>query len=150
MVSPRPFLSYPPFGAGETSGTEVGPFKAVEEALLAESSTDHDLPRVYAWYALSGSLGSAQVLLAFGALVDLMGRLVVKGKATGGTAFLAAKPGGQPAVICNAYRGCFLIYAVVGALNATLAISMRQGDEHEQQDWTMIPAEDSLLPNEVT
>ena len=133
-----------------TSGTEVGPFKAVEEALLAEVSTDHNLPRIYAWYSLSGSLGSAIGLFAFGALVDLMEKMPVKGKTEGGTASLPAKPRGQPAVICNAYRGCFRIYVLAGALTATLAISMRQGAEHGQQDQTVVPTLNSLLPNEVT
>jgi len=133
-----------------TSGTEVGPFKAVEEALLAEVSTDHDLPRIYAWYTLSGSLGSAIGLFAFGALVDRMERLPVEGKMIGGTAVLAAKPGGQPAVSCNAYRVCFLIYAVVGAFNAILASSIRQGAEHGQQERTHAQTVDSPLPSEVT
>ncbi|KAH9830690.1 MFS general substrate transporter [Teratosphaeria destructans] len=41
------------------SGNEIGPFRAVEESVIAHLTDKHDRPSTFAWYALTGQSGSA-------------------------------------------------------------------------------------------
>ena len=80
------------------SGQEVGPFLPIEQALLAQRTTDANRTRVFAWYTLTGTLATALGALAGGALMRTLGRAMAP---------------------VEAYRAGVLLYA---ALGATLAV----------------------------
>jgi MFS family permease len=54
-------------GVLSPTGGEVGPFLAVEQAALAETTSDASRTRVFAWYHLTGSFATALGSLAAGA-----------------------------------------------------------------------------------
>jgi MFS family permease len=87
-------------GVISPSGNEVGPFLAVEQAALAQTVTDRDRTRVFAWFNLVGSFATAS-----GALV-------------GGLLAGALIAGGLGPV--SAYRDVILGYVVVALLLAAL------------------------------
>lgn len=82
------------------AGNEVGPFLAIEQAALAQAVPADDRTRVFAWYALAGSLATALGSLAGG---WLSGSLQARGWAP-----LAAN------------RAVVLGYAALGALLVAL------------------------------
>jgi MFS family permease len=53
-------------GVLSPSGGEVGPFLAVEQAALAETTHDADRTRIFAWYQLTGAFATALGALAAG------------------------------------------------------------------------------------
>jgi len=83
-------------GIVSPAGNEVGPFLAVEQAALSQSIPDAARTRVFAWYALAGSLATA--------LGSLVGGALAEGLQRRGMAPLAA------------YRSVALGYAGLGAL----------------------------------
>ncbi|MEO5964541.1 MAG: MFS transporter [Candidatus Limnocylindrales bacterium] len=87
-------------GVISPSGNEVGPFLAVEQASLAETVTDHERTRVFAWFNLVGSFATASGALIGGAFA----------------AILIASGVGAVA----AYRDVVLGYAVIALLLAAL------------------------------
>ncbi|KAK9318995.1 major facilitator superfamily domain-containing protein [Lipomyces orientalis] len=52
------------------SGKEVGPFRAIEEAIVAHCTTSTLRTDIYAWYALLGRVGMALGTMFCGTLVD--------------------------------------------------------------------------------
>jgi MFS family permease len=60
-------------GVISPGGNEVGPFLAIEQAALSQVVSDARRTRVFAWYALNGSLMSALGALAGGGLGRLLG-----------------------------------------------------------------------------
>src|SRR5215203_5790704 len=87
-------------GVISPSGNEVGPFLAVEQASLAETTPDRDRTRVLAWWNLVASLATALGALAGGAIAQVL---------------LSA---GWSAA--DAYRGVIVGYALVGLALAGL------------------------------
>jgi MFS family permease len=81
-------------GVISVSGGEVGPFRAVEEASLSHILPDRERTRIFAWYALAGSLAGALGALTAGLLVTAL-------EAAGRTTL-------------DAYRGVVVVYALVG------------------------------------
>lgn len=61
------------FGVVSSSGDDTGPFKAVEESMLAHLSSPEDLPDLFAWHGIIGTIGSALGTLSSGWLVELDG-----------------------------------------------------------------------------
>lgn len=49
-----------------TSGNEIGPFRAIEESIVAHLTSAENRSDVYAWYSLSGNAGAALGLLTCG------------------------------------------------------------------------------------
>jgi len=60
------------FGVISPSGNEVGPFLAVEQSSLAQTTPDTRRTAVFAWYNLCGQLAGAIGALAAGGLVQLL------------------------------------------------------------------------------
>lgn len=56
-------------GVISVSGGEVGPFMAVEQASLSHLLPDRERTRIFGWYSLAGSFGTALGALAAGAVV---------------------------------------------------------------------------------
>ncbi len=83
-------------GVISPSGTEVGPFLAVEQAAISQHVTGPARTTLFAWYNLAGSAATALGALAAG--------WSVRWSMGNGTADLVA------------YRGVFMAYAAVGLL----------------------------------
>jgi MFS family permease len=81
-------------GVISVSGGEVGPFLAVEQASLSHILPDRERTRIFAWYALAGSVAGALGALSAGLLVTAL-------EAAGRTTL-------------DAYRGVVVVYALVG------------------------------------
>jgi predicted MFS family arabinose efflux permease len=87
-------------GVISPSGNEVGPFLAVEQASLAQTTDDRERTRVLAWWNLAASFSTAAGALAGGAVA---GALI-------GAGFADA----------DAYRDVILLYAILGLVLAAL------------------------------
>ncbi|MEK7469984.1 MAG: MFS transporter [Planctomycetota bacterium] len=96
-------------GVISPSGSEVGPFIAVEQASLAEVSLEADRTAILSWYNLTGSVGTALGSLAAG--------LAVK--------FLEAS--GLPAA--EAYRSIVVAYGACGVVLGLLFLLLRRNVE---------------------
>jgi MFS family permease len=87
-------------GVLSPSGNEVGPFLAIEQAALAQTVTDEQRTRVFAWYHLAGALATAAGSLVCGAMVEA---LQVRGVGP-----------------LTSYRAVLVAYAAAGLLLAAL------------------------------
>lgn len=98
-------------GVISPTGNEVGPFLAVEQAALSETTPDRRRTPVFAWYNLAGYVATALGALAAGTV----GQVLIGG-------------GAAPA---DAYRVVVVAYAVIGLLMAI--VFWRVGDGVEAQ-----------------
>jgi MFS family permease len=89
-------------GVISPSGSEVGPFLAIEQAGLAQTTPDRQRTSIFAWYNLLGSLATAAGALA-----------------AGGLAQAVAGWSGEAVV---GYRTVLVIYALLGVLLGLLFI----------------------------
>lgn len=87
-------------GVISPGGNEVGPFLAVEQAALAQTTADRQRTRVFAWYNLAGSFATAAGALAGGVLATSL--------ETAGFAEI------------DAYRSVIVGYALVGVAIAVI------------------------------
>lgn len=94
-------------GVISVSGNEIGPFRAVEESVLAGLVGEDGRSDVFAWYVVVGTLGSAAGLLGAGQLVE------------------GLKKGGWTEL--QAYRAVFCLYGAVGVVKGvvTMLLSTR-------------------------
>ncbi len=83
-------------GTISPSGNEVGPFLAIEQAALPQTTTDKQRTQVFAWYALLGSVATGLGSLA------------------GGVVAQALQNAGQTPI--NSYRAVIVGYALLGGL----------------------------------
>lgn len=83
-------------GVISPSGNEVGPFLAIEQAALPQTTTDQQRTQVFAWYSLAGSIMTG--------LGSLMGGMLATTLQAGGASPL------------DSYRAVILGYALIGAL----------------------------------
>lgn len=87
-------------GVISPSGSEIGPFRAVEESTLAHLSTAKTRPEIFAWYVVVGTFGTASGTLICGFVME------------------ALQSGGYGKV--DSYRITFWAYAVIGLLKAAI------------------------------
>lgn len=87
-------------GVISVSGNEIGPFRAVEESVLAGLVGEHGRSDVFAWYVVVGTLGSAAGLVGAGWLVE---GLKARGWAE-----------------ADAFRAIFWMYAATGVVKAVI------------------------------
>lgn len=83
-------------GTISPTGSEVGPFLSIEQAILPQTISDKDRTKVFAWYNLVGSFASAIGSLYGGAFASLL------------------QKSGSNAI--NSYRAVVVGYAVLGIL----------------------------------
>ncbi|KAG5358350.1 putative membrane protein [Yarrowia sp. B02] len=57
-------------GVISPSGDETGPFKSIEESVVAHLTPTKELSDIYAWYGLFGTVGSAVGSVSAGLLID--------------------------------------------------------------------------------
>jgi predicted MFS family arabinose efflux permease len=93
------------FGVISPSGSEIGPFRAVEESMIAHLTVLETRTEVMSWYVVLPAVGTSLGLLACGNFIT----------------FLTDVRGWD---ISNAYHACFWIYTLCGVLNMALAMIM--------------------------
>lgn len=97
------------FGVVSPSGGEIGPFKAVEESILAGLVNKEDRPHLFGWYVVIGSLSASLATFLGGwmnKVVDVDGN--------------ASESGGLMAY----YRWVFVVYAVLGLIKLLLSLAL--------------------------
>lgn len=85
------------------SGNEIGPFRAVEESVIAHLTDAPHRPSVFAWYTLIGTLGTALGLFTCGWV----------------TTWLVERKGWE---VVETYHLVFFIYAAIGGLKLVLTL----------------------------
>ncbi|KAI3541691.1 major facilitator superfamily transporter [Colletotrichum abscissum] len=98
------------FGVISPSGNEIGPFRAVEESILAQLTQKERRSDIFAWYTLFGSAGAALGTLTCGWVVQ-------------------ALEDNESWTQNEAYRVVFLIYAAIGLLKLLLIFALTSGVE---------------------
>ncbi|KAK3898472.1 major facilitator superfamily domain-containing protein [Staphylotrichum tortipilum] len=93
-------------GVISATGGDFGPFRAVEESIVAELTDGGSRADVLVWYVTVASLGSA-------AGTDLSGRIVEGLTGRGWT-------------LVESYHGCFWLYAVMGGVNVVCALMLSE------------------------
>ncbi|KAK0712580.1 major facilitator superfamily MFS1 [Lasiosphaeria miniovina] len=88
-------------GVISPSGNEIGPFRAIEESVLAQLTAKDQRSDIFAWYTLFGTAGAALGTLTCGWAVQLL-----EDKAHWSTS--------------SAHRAVFVIYAVLGIVKLGL------------------------------
>ncbi|GKT58002.1 major facilitator superfamily transporter [Colletotrichum tofieldiae] len=97
-------------GVISPSGNEIGPFRAVEESILAQLTVRDKRSDIFAWYTLFGTAGAALGTLTCGWVVQVL-------------------ENNEAWTHNEAYRVVFLIYAGLGALKLMLNLSLTSGVE---------------------
>ncbi|OHW94991.1 major facilitator superfamily transporter [Colletotrichum incanum] len=97
-------------GVISPSGNEIGPFRAVEESILAQLTVRDKRSDIFAWYTLFGTAGAALGTLTCGWVVQVL-------------------ENNEAWTHDEAYRVVFLIYAGLGALKLMLILSLTSGVE---------------------
>ncbi|CAM1502759.1 Fc.00g075350.m01.CDS01 [Cosmosporella sp. VM-42] len=100
------------FGVISPSGNEIGPFRAIEESIVAQLTLSASRSDIYAWYSLVGAAGTAFGAMGCGWTVH----------------FLTENFGWN---LPDAYRGIFYGYSALGALKLMLVLSLSHAVEAE-------------------
>ncbi|MCJ1397466.1 hypothetical protein MMC11_000659 [Xylographa trunciseda] len=122
------------FGVISPSGNEIGPFRAIEESILAQLAPFATRGDVYAWYNLIGTLGQALGNICCGWFLQIL-----QNRADGD--------------IVQSYRTVFFAYAGLGLLKLLLTLALSGDCELEKAkspvDCLEQPTETSrLLPGD--
>lgn len=98
------------FGVISPSGNEIGPFRAVEESILAQLTERENRSDIFAWYTLFGTAGAALGTLTCGWVVQTL-------------------ENSESWTQNEAYRVVFLLYAALGILKLILIFGLTSGVE---------------------
>ena len=112
------FLFAAIFGVISPSGNEIGPFRAVEEGMIASLSSEQDLSDIFAGHIVAGTLG-----VSFGTFIA--GKIIlVLQELSGWTEH-------------KAFRGVFALYAIIGIAKAIVATQLSNASEvtHRKAEW---------------
>ncbi|OWP04003.1 hypothetical protein B2J93_682 [Marssonina coronariae] len=101
-------------GVISPSGNEIGPFRAIEESIIAHLTPVANRGDVYAWYSLIAATGTALGLMTTGWVLTYMVE-DLKWEAT------------------QAYRAVFSVYAVLGLLKLLLTLALSRAVELEEK-----------------
>lgn len=105
------------------SGNEIGPFRAIEESVVAHLTASSNRSDIYAWYNLIATAG-----VAFGMMT------------CGWTVHHFTTDSNWP--IVDAYRFVFMGYAAMGALKLAIILFLSREIEIEKPKQTSPPAEE--------
>ncbi|KAK3671989.1 hypothetical protein LTR78_008164 [Recurvomyces mirabilis] len=95
------------------SGNEIGPFRAIEESVVAHLTPAEHRSTTFAWYTLVGTAGSALGLLSCGWI----------------TTVLTTRKDWK---VVDAYRGAFFVYAAIGLAKLVLSLFLSSQCELEK------------------
>ncbi|KAL7938343.1 major facilitator superfamily domain-containing protein [Trichoderma chlorosporum] len=102
------------FGVISPSGNEIGPFRAIEESVVAHLTEPAARSDVYAWYSLLGTAGTAFGLMAGGWTVQYVSTILHW-------------------ELLDAYRFVFYGYAVAGLIKLFLAFLLSSAVEADEK-----------------
>ncbi|SPO32458.1 related to MFS transporter [Ustilago trichophora] len=127
------------FGVISPSGNEIGPFRAVEESILAELVEKQNRPSLFGWYVVTGSLAASLATWLGGWLNG-----IVKHDEHGG--------------LMGYYRCVFVVYAVLGLVKLMLSFALSRRCERPPRPTSELAAtsrteadeRDPLLPRSTS
>ncbi|KAL6830178.1 major facilitator superfamily domain-containing protein [Trichoderma camerunense] len=102
------------FGVISPSGNEIGPFRAIEESVVAHLTEPASRSDVYAWYSLLGTAGTAFGLMTGGWAVQYVSTVLHW-------------------ELIDAYRFIFYGYAVAGLVKLSLALLLSSAVEADEK-----------------
>ncbi|KAH6894669.1 major facilitator superfamily domain-containing protein [Thelonectria olida] len=114
-------------GVISPSGNEIGPFRAVEESIVAHLTTPSNRSDIYAWYSLVGAAGTAFGVMTCGWVVQHL---------TDGLGWQIEK----------AYRVVFLAYAALGLVKFLLTLCLSSAVEAEKKPQKPIQGDAESAP----
>ena len=97
-----------------SSGNEIGPFRAVEESILAQLTDKEKRTDVFAWYTLFGTLGAALGTLTCGLVVQALQKV-------------------ESWTTTMAYRVIFASYGILGLAKLVLSLMLSPAVEHSPE-----------------
>jgi MFS family permease len=109
-----------------SSGNEIGPFRAIEESTLAQLTPAAKRGDIYAWYSLIGTAGAAGGMVTSGWLIHYMKVQLEWDN-------------------IKTYRAVFWAYACVGLVKFALAMSLSKAVEAEKRAVPIADAETAPL-----
>lgn len=114
-------------GVISPSGNEIGPFRAVEESVLAQLTAKESRSDIFAWYTLFGTAGAAMGTFSCGWLVQLL-------------------QGIDSWTTRGAYRVVFMIYAAIGLVKLLLVLTLSPAVEisHQETQYQGVPLESDM------
>ncbi|KAF3068685.1 putative membrane protein [Trichoderma lentiforme] len=115
------------FGVISPSGNEIGPFRAIEESVVAHLTEPASRSDVYAWYSLLGTAGTAFGLMTGGWAVQYVSTVLHW-------------------ELIDAYRFIFYGYAVAGLVKLFLALLLSSAVEADEK---ASPAKATIKSNEA-
>ena len=95
------------FGVISPSGAEIGPFRAVEQSILAALVHKQHRPSLFGWYVVTGAFAASLATWLGG----LFNKLVDADRGHGSIAY---------------YRSVFVVYAVMGLVKLLLSLSLSE------------------------
>lgn len=98
------------FGVISPSGNEIGPFRAVEEGMLASLCAAHDMSDIFAWHIVAGTLGVSLGTFSAGWIMAALQFLLGWSER-------------------NSYRGVFVVYAAIGVVKLVVAMVLSDAAE---------------------
>ncbi|KAF3062461.1 hypothetical protein GL218_03080 [Daldinia childiae] len=104
-------------GVISPSGNEIGPFRAIEESIVAQLTDPKKRSDIYAWYSLLGLVGAACGCMACGWILQHLTETL-------GWDFV------------RAYRAIYFGYAALGLLKLTLTLLLSHAVESEKKAGT--------------
>lgn len=115
------------FGVISPSGSEIGPFKAIEESTLSQLSSPDTRSDIFAWYTLLGNAGTAFGMITCGWLVEWLQSL-------------------DNWTATHAHRFVFGVYAFLGIVKFILAmmLSDRCEPESPKQEYQKVTELDNI------
>ncbi|MCJ1380167.1 hypothetical protein MMC17_003270 [Xylographa soralifera] len=118
------------FGVISPGGNEVGPFRAIEESIVAHLTPASNRSDVYAWYSLVGTAGTAFGIMTCGWVVNNL-------QSTEGMDNVSA------------YRLAYFGYAALGLVKFILACGLSKRVEADKAHVKDDPTTEPLLENEI-
>ncbi|KAH9884077.1 MFS general substrate transporter [Xylariomycetidae sp. FL2044] len=101
-------------GVISPSGNEIGPFRAIEESIVAQLTEPRNRGDVYAWYSLFGLTGAACGFMICGWVLEYLTTSLGWG-------------------LIRSYRAVYVAYAAVGLLKLTLTLLLSHAVESEKK-----------------
>ncbi|OTA92886.1 hypothetical protein M434DRAFT_396181 [Hypoxylon sp. CO27-5] len=114
-------------GVISPSGNEIGPFKAIEESIVAQLTDPKKRSDVYAWYSLLGLVGAACGCMVCGWVLQYLTEMLQWD-------------------IIRAYRAIYVGYAIIGLLKLTLTVLLSHSVESEKKQQQSRARDDERRP----
>ncbi|KAI1211272.1 MFS general substrate transporter [Annulohypoxylon truncatum] len=114
-------------GVISPSGNEIGPFRAIEESIVAQLTDPKKRSDVYAWYSLLGLVGTACGCMVCGWVLQYLTKTLEWD-------------------FIRAYRAIYVGYAVLGLVKLTLTVLLSHSVESEKKQLQRRQRDDETRP----